>query len=108
MILFLLSFFNLIDVVLNLSLPPTKGVKKLLQVGRAGRDIEKVLQRYLFGQTAQDEKLQSDSLFGDACYPSLPKNRNCKTLEIFLSDRLSQFFHTFPALRGIQCWESNE
>jgi hypothetical protein len=28
---------------------PPEAVKKLLQVGRAGRDIEKVLQRYLFG-----------------------------------------------------------
>jgi hypothetical protein len=28
---------------------PHEAVKKLLQVERAGRDIEKVLQRYLFG-----------------------------------------------------------
>ena len=31
-------------------------VKKLLQVERAGRDIEKVLQRYIFALTALDEK----------------------------------------------------
>jgi hypothetical protein len=33
---------------INNSLSP-EAVKKLLQVERAGRDIEKVLQRYLFG-----------------------------------------------------------
>jgi hypothetical protein len=37
---------------------PREGVKKLLQVERAGRDIEKVLQRYLFGSTIRNEKLQ--------------------------------------------------
>jgi hypothetical protein len=31
-------------------------VKKLLQVERAGRDIEKVLQRYLFGLTTHTMK----------------------------------------------------
>jgi hypothetical protein len=35
-----------------------EGVKKLIQVERAGRDIEKVLQRYLFALTTHDEKLQ--------------------------------------------------
>jgi hypothetical protein len=36
---------------------PHEAVKKLLRVQRAGRDIEKVLQRYLFGLTTNHEKL---------------------------------------------------
>jgi hypothetical protein len=35
-----------------------EAVKKLLQVERAGRDIGKVLQRYIFALTPHDEKLQ--------------------------------------------------
>jgi hypothetical protein len=34
-------------------------MKKLSPVKRAGRDVGKVLQRYLFGLTTDDEKLQS-------------------------------------------------
>jgi len=37
---------------------PPEAVKKLLQVERAGGDIKKVLERYLFGLTAYNEKLQ--------------------------------------------------
>jgi len=37
---------------------PPEAVKKLLQVERAGRDIGKVLQRYIFALTPHDEKLQ--------------------------------------------------
>jgi len=33
-------------------------VKKLLQVERAGGDIEKVLERYLFGLPTHNKKLQ--------------------------------------------------
>jgi hypothetical protein len=36
---------------------PPEAVKKLLQVERAGRDIEKVSQRYLFTLTICEEKL---------------------------------------------------
>jgi len=35
-----------------------EAVKRLLQVERAGGDIEKVLERYLFGLTTYNEKLQ--------------------------------------------------
>jgi len=35
-----------------------EAVKKLLQVKRAGGDIEKVLERYLFGLPTYNEKLQ--------------------------------------------------
>jgi hypothetical protein len=38
---------------------PPEAVKKLLQVERPGRDIEKVLQRNLFRLTTHNEKLQS-------------------------------------------------
>jgi len=53
-IIFILSYLNNI-----FSNPPTPSetVKKLLRVERAGRDIEKVLQRYVFMFTAYDEKL---------------------------------------------------
>jgi len=37
---------------------PPEAVKKLLQIQRAGGDIEKALQRYLIGLTPHDEKLQ--------------------------------------------------
>jgi hypothetical protein len=37
---------------------PPEAVKKLLQVERAGRDIEKVLERYLFGLTTYNETLR--------------------------------------------------
>jgi len=36
---------------------PSETVKKLLSIKRAGRDIEKVLQRYIYSLTPQDEKL---------------------------------------------------
>jgi hypothetical protein len=36
-----------------------EGVKKLPPARRAGRDIEKVLQRHLFTSTAYNEKLSS-------------------------------------------------
>jgi hypothetical protein len=35
-----------------------EAMKKLLQLERTGRDVGKVLQRYLFGLTAHNEKLQ--------------------------------------------------
>jgi len=35
-----------------------EAVKKLLQVERVGRDIEKVLERHLFGLTTYNEKPQ--------------------------------------------------
>jgi hypothetical protein len=81
-------------------LTPPEAVKKLLQVERAGRDIEKVLQRYLFALTIHNEKLQSISFLADICYLCLPNDRNCKTLKIFLPDRHFQFFHTFPLPKG--------
>jgi hypothetical protein len=42
----------------QIPLHPPEAVKKFLQVERAGRDIEKVLQRNLFGLTTHNEKLQ--------------------------------------------------
>ncbi len=41
----------------KIPLYPQEAVKKLLQVERAGRDTEKVLQRDLFTFTIYDEKL---------------------------------------------------
>jgi hypothetical protein len=75
-------------------------VKKLLQVGRAGRDIGKVLQRYIFPLTTLDEKLQYSSLIAEPYYLSLQNDRICKTLKIFLPDLQSRFLHTFPPARG--------
>jgi len=43
--------------ILNPPIPP-EAVKKLLQVERAGGDIEKVLERYLFGLPTHNKKLQ--------------------------------------------------
>jgi len=76
------------------------GVKKLLQVGRAGRDIGKVLQRYIFALTTLDEKLQYSSLIAEPYYLSLQNDRICKTLKIFLPDLPSRFFHIPPSVRG--------
>jgi hypothetical protein len=59
----------------------------MLQVERAGRDIEKVLERYLFGLTTHYEKLQPSLLIAEPSYLYLPKDRNSKTLKIFLPDR---------------------
>jgi len=41
----------------NPPLPP-EAMKRLLQVERVGGDIEKVLERYLFGLTTYNEKLE--------------------------------------------------
>ena len=64
-----------------------EGVKKILQVERAGRDIEKVLQRYIFALTAHDEKLQLSLVVAELCHLCFPNDRVCKTLKIFLPDR---------------------
>jgi len=64
-----------------------EAVKKLLQVEREGRDIEKVLQRYLFVLTTHDEKLQYPLLLAEPCYLCLRNDRICKTLKIFLPDQ---------------------
>jgi hypothetical protein len=44
----------------SFQIPPHRpeGVEKLLHVERSGRDIEKVLERYLFGLTTYNEKRQ--------------------------------------------------
>jgi hypothetical protein len=73
-------------------------VKKLLQLEKAGRDIEKDLQRYILGLAAHDEKLQLSWGLGERCYPCVPNDRICETLKIFLSDRSSQFLHTFSGI----------
>jgi hypothetical protein len=44
----------------DIALGPTKkqeGVKKLLQIERVGKDIEKILQRYLIALTTHNDKL---------------------------------------------------
>jgi hypothetical protein len=46
-----------VDIVTLPSPSSLEAVKKFLQVERAGRDIEKVLQRNLFGLTTHNEKL---------------------------------------------------
>jgi hypothetical protein len=86
----------------NLIPSPTspEAVKKLLQIERAGRDIGKVLQRYLFALTTHDEKFQPSPLLGERCYICPSNDRICKTLKIFLPDHRSQFFHSFPSARG--------
>jgi hypothetical protein len=45
-----------------------EAAKKMLQVERAGRDIEKVLERYLFGLTTHYEKLQQSLLIAETSY----------------------------------------
>jgi hypothetical protein len=56
---------------------------------KAGWDIGKVLQRYLFTLTTDIEKLQYsyDELQGSVPF-TLSNDRNCKTLEISLPARI--------------------
>ena len=75
-------------------------MKKFLQAGRAGRDIGNVLQRYLFWLTTEDEKPQYIGYLQGLVASTLLNDRICKTLKIFLPDRLSQSFHTFPFPKG--------
>jgi len=84
----------------KIPLNPPGAVKKLLQVERAGRDIRKVLQRYIFPLTTLDEKLQYSSLIVEPYYLSLQNDRICKNLKIFLPDPQSQFFHISPLQKG--------
>jgi hypothetical protein len=84
----------------KIPLNPPEAVKKLLQIERAGRDIGKVLQRYLFALTTHDEKFQPSPLLGERCYLCPSNDRICKTLKIFLPDHRSQFFHSFPFIKG--------
>jgi len=49
-------------------------VKKLLQIERVGKDIEKILQRYLLALTAHNDKLLLYALSTKALLP-LPSKR---------------------------------
>jgi len=74
----------------------------MLQVKRADRDIEKVLERYLFQLATHYEKLQQSLFIAETSYVQLPDDRNSKTLKIFLPDRSSRLSHTFLLAKSVR------
>jgi hypothetical protein len=66
---------------------------------RAGRDVGKVLQRYLLSLTPNNEKLQPSLLVAELRYLCSQNDRICKTLKIFLPTLHSFFFYTFLRIK---------